>query len=319
LAVPSETEVQPFRIDAMDRAWFKRCRRAWDLSARARRNYAPAHAPSRPALPKALAEALAVYYFPGMWAWRREIVQPLVHQALDRASGNEPADAVAAAHALLDRYAAWATERDRFTPVRVAVEIEVNIPDPLISDRDLATADGDPVRFATRVDALVLDDADDQPRLLSHRIHGGPFADPEVLALDEGELTSCWAWEQLTLDPRISGILFNEVRLDGDGDDFRRTAVPVTRAEVVLAGRQLGREVLDMLDAGLWPYPNPTPEWCAVCAFRAPCRAMREGHDPEPILRAAYVPRSDPPWEEGRLGGQTWGMNRGARPNRFEP
>src|SRR5580704_3235220 len=95
LAVPSETEVQPFRIDAMDRAWFKRCRRAWDLSARARRNYAPAHAPSHPALPKALAEALAVYYFPGMWAWRREIVQPLVHQALDRASGNEPADAVA--------------------------------------------------------------------------------------------------------------------------------------------------------------------------------------------------------------------------------
>ena len=74
-------------------------------------HYAPAHEQSHPALPKALAEALAVYYFPGMWAWRREIVQPLVHQALDRASGNEPTDAVAAAHALLDRYAAWATER----------------------------------------------------------------------------------------------------------------------------------------------------------------------------------------------------------------
>ena len=105
-------------------------------------------------------------------------------------------------------------------------------------------------------------------------MHGGPFTDPEVLALDEWELTTCWAWEQLTLDPRISGILFNEVRLDGDGDDFRRTAVPVTRAELVLAGRQLGREVLDMLDAGLWPYPNPTPEWCACAPSglpAAPC------------------------------------------------
>ena len=112
---------------------------------------------------------------------------------------------MAAAHALLDRYAAWATERDRFTPVRVAAEIEVNIPDPLISDRDLATADGDPVRFATQVDALVLDDADDQPRLLSHRIHGGPFADPELLALDEAALTRAGRGSNSPSTPALAG------------------------------------------------------------------------------------------------------------------
>lgn len=307
--------MQSFRIDVADRAWFKRCRRAWDLGARARHNYEPEGAPDRPTLASAVGEALSVYYFPGMWAWRREIVQPLVHQALDRAAG--PGLDTAGAHALLDRYVAWATGQDRFTPVRVAADIEVNVPDPLLSDRDLAAADGRPVRFATWVDALVLDDADDQPRLLCHRVAGGPFTDPELLALDEVALTTCWAWEQLTLDLRIGGILFNEVRLDGGGDDFRRTVVPVTRAELVLAGRQLGREVLDMLDEGLSPYPNPTPEWCAECAFRVPCRAMREGRDPEPILRARYHPRADPPLEEGRLGGQTWSMSRGARPNRF--
>jgi hypothetical protein len=314
-----DIEVQPFRIDATDRVWFKRCRRAWDLGARARRNYAPAIGPDRSTIPTAVAEALAVYYFPGMWSWKREIVQPLVHRALDRAAAGEPAAAVDAAHALLDRYAAWASELDRFTPVRVAADVEVNIPDPLLSDRELATADGRPVRFTTQVDALVLDDGDDQPRLLCHRVGAGPFTDAELLALDEAALTNCWAWEQLTLDPRLAGILYNEVRLDGDGDEFRRTLVPVTRAELALAGRQLGREVLDMLDEGLWPYPNPLPESCAVCAFRAPCRAMREGRDPEPILRARYVPRADTPWREGRLGGQTWSMSRGARPDRFGP
>jgi len=293
--------VQSYRIDTTDRAWFKRCRRAWDLGARARHSYEPVGAPDGPTIPGALAEALAVYYFPGMWAWDRAIVAPLVHQGLDRAAG--PRLGTAGAHALLERYGAWAPRVDRFTPVQVATDIELNVPDPLLSDSHLATADGTPVRFATRVDALVLDDADDQPRLLCHRVGWGPFSDPELLALDEVALTTCWAWEQYTLDLRIGGILFNEVRLDGEGEDFRRTVVPVSRTELELAGRQLGREVLDMLDAGLSPYPNPAPEWCSMCAFRAPCRAMRAGRDPEPVLASHYRRRPPPPLVEGHLGG----------------
>jgi hypothetical protein len=88
--------------------------------------------------------------------------------------------------------------------------------------------------------------------------------------------------------------------------------------ELAIAGRQLGREALDMLDAGLLPYPNPTPQGCAACGFRGPCLAMRQGRDPAPLLAAGYRRRAAPgPPEEGRLGGHTWSTGRGARPPRF--
>ncbi len=312
LAVPSP-EVAPYRIDAGDRAWFKRCRRAWDLGAGPRQGLerAPGRAP--PSLAAAFREALDVYYFPGMWHWDRAIVMPLVHRALDR---RRPRDAPLG-HLLLDRYAAWAPPRDRFEPVRVAADIEVNVPDPLLSERDLVTADGDPVVYATHVDVVVSSAADDRPWLVTQRI-GTAASDPAFLALDEEPLTMCWAWGQHTLDWRIAGVEVNEVRLGGAGEPFRRTVVPMSGDELALAGRQLGREALDMLDAGLFPYPNPTADGCAACAFREPCLAMRQGRDPGPLMAAGYRRRAGPrPPEEGRLGGSTWSMGRGARPPRF--
>jgi hypothetical protein len=44
---------------------------------------------------------------------------------------------------------------------------------------------------------------------------------------------------------------------------------------------------------------------------------MRAGTDAEPLLAAGYRTRPAPELVEGRLGGQTWSMNRGARPPRF--
>jgi hypothetical protein len=301
-------EVEPYRIDATDRAWFKQCRRAWDLGARARRGLEPAAGgPTPPWTP--IVDALAVYYFPGMWDWDRDVVQRLVHQGLDRSGGSLDRTA---AHALLDRYAVWARPRDRFTPVRVAAELEVNVPDPFLSDRDLATPEGAPVRYVTTADAVVWG-ADDRLQLLCHRVGSGPFTDPEVLALDEPALTACWTWAHLMLDDRIAAIGFNEIRVD-QPDGFRRTEITVTPDTIARAGRQLGSEVLDMLDAGLSLYPNPTTEGCGTCAFRIPCRAMREGMQAEPLLAAAYRRRPDPVLQEGRLGGQTWSTSRGARP-----
>jgi len=299
--------VESYPIDAPDRASFKHCRRAWDLGARARRNFEAATPPAPPTVVEGVMEALAVYYFPGMWDWNRAIVLPLVHRALDRAASAGPE-----VHAVLDRYAAWAAPLDRFTPVRVAADLEVNVPDPFISDRDVATEAGAPVRYTARADAVVWTE-EDQLELLCHRV--GPFTDPELLSLDEGALTTCWAWAHLMLDDRIAMIAFNEICLDDA--TFRRTHVPVSRKEVALAGRQLGVESLDMLDNGRSVYPNPTPAGCAACAFRHPCRAMREGEDPEPILSAEFRQRAEPVLQEGRLGGQTWSMNRGARPQRF--
>src|SRR5215467_5714876 len=82
-----------FLIRPEDRALFKKCRRAWDFGARTRRNLEPAQPPTVPDLNRALHDALAVYYFPGMWDWRPEIVLPIVRQAFERSMTRQRAAA----------------------------------------------------------------------------------------------------------------------------------------------------------------------------------------------------------------------------------
>jgi hypothetical protein len=304
--------VPPYRIDAADRAWFKRCRRAWDLGARARLGLEPAAGRPPPALAEAFRGALDVYYFPGMWHWDRAIVMPLVHRALDT---RRPPGAPLG-HALLDRYAAWAPAVDAFEPIRVAADVEVNVPDPLLTDRDLVTEDGDALVYAAHVDTVVFGVGDDRPWLLTHRFGG--FAEPGFLALDEEPLAMCWAWAHHTVDWRTAGVAVNEVRLEDVEEPFRRTVVPMTVPELERAACQLGREALDMLDAGLLPYPNPTGDGCGACGFRDPCLAMRRGEDAGALLDARYRRRPTPaPPGEGQLGARTWGFGRGARPPRL--
>ena len=74
-----------------DRAAFSRCRRQWDLGARARRNLEPLVAVEPLDVDRALRHALAVYYFPGMWDWSRAIVLPLVAKALEDVLATEAA------------------------------------------------------------------------------------------------------------------------------------------------------------------------------------------------------------------------------------
>lgn len=59
-----------------EREAFKRCRRAWDLGATERQNYEPISTPSSPDLGEALRDALAIYYYPGMWEWGRSAERP---------------------------------------------------------------------------------------------------------------------------------------------------------------------------------------------------------------------------------------------------
>lgn len=279
----------------------------------------------------------------------RNIVVPLVHRALDDAMrwpGGSPALGleVALGHRLIDAYAAWAAPLDRFTPVEVASEISVNVPDPVLWDRDLTTMEGGPVSYSTWLDAIVVDD-DSRPWLVCHRVISGEFSDPEVLVLDEAALTDCWAWGYYSLGPPMAGALrtSTEIRTsevtssevtssevppsvqaprgqeeDQEGEmSFRRQVVEYSSDELASAGRQLAAEVLDMIDAGLVLYPNPAPDNCTRCSFRQPCRAVRAGNDPEELLAVGYEDRPEAVLVEGRLGGRTWSMNRGARPNRF--
>jgi hypothetical protein len=74
----------PVTVTEAERASFLRCRRQWDFQAGMRQNLEPRHRPTAPDLDRAVRDALAVYYFPGMWDWDRRVRLPLVGQELDR-------------------------------------------------------------------------------------------------------------------------------------------------------------------------------------------------------------------------------------------
>ena len=101
----------PITVTEAERASFLCCGRPWDSSAGMRQNLEPANRPAAPDLDRAIRDALAVYYFPGMWDWDNGVRLPLVGQELDRTLTGE---ARAEARALIDRYIRWAPSLDRF-------------------------------------------------------------------------------------------------------------------------------------------------------------------------------------------------------------
>ncbi len=78
-----------FVVTVADRTSFKRCRRQWDFQAGNRQDLEPLQPPALPDLDRALRDALAVYYYPGMWDWDRGVRLPLVRQGLDRAMARQ--------------------------------------------------------------------------------------------------------------------------------------------------------------------------------------------------------------------------------------
>jgi hypothetical protein len=349
-----------YRIRAADRAAFKQCRRAWNLGSRNRRNFEPVFQPGGVDLEAALRDALAVYYFPGMWEWSRTVVQGLTHQALERSVRGQPEvdeqsvqQALEQGHALLDAYAAWAPTVDHFTPVRVESDFEVNIPDSATPGAGLVSPDGDPIRYTDRVDLLAIDD-DDAYWMVQHRLVVGTWSADDALQLDERTIAWCWAWPLFFLGMRIAGTVYNEIRADAlvpgmtvpaptaghsqvrhrrmyarsaavprermrvEGtDSFRRTRIPRGDAELAAAGANLAAEARAATSADLEIYPTPAPPICAHCAYRLPCLVLNEGGDADAELARSYRRRAPEILEEGRLGGATWSMNRGAAPPRW--
>jgi hypothetical protein len=300
--------VPSFVVTAADREWFGRCHRAWDLSARGRRRLEPLDGePAPPVLARAVAAALAVHYFPGMWAWNRSIVDPLVVAAYER-EGGPPAG-----RRLLEAFRTWSVGVDRFTPVRVEADVEVPVPDPLRPGDNLSTAEGQRVLYQDRIRLLLVDDQDERFWIGDHRVVDD-FAHPDELALDERLLTACWAWEQIELHSPVVGVHHTELRVDGE---LRRTVVPYTTTEKRNAAARLGAAVRAMLDPSV--SLDPTPSWthCAWCAFRAPCLRWNRGEDGTGLLAERYRERPPDLLEEGRLGGTSWGMGRGAAPPHF--
>jgi hypothetical protein len=281
-------------------------------------------------LGRVVRDALAVYYFPGMWGWERSVVQPLVAQAVERSLSDQQAswsnpDSLSAsqaadlatsrevAHAILDAYHHWARDLDDFTPMRVESDFEVNVLDPRTDGAELVTPDGMPVRFADRIEMLAMD----QQRhhwIVCHQF--GALEVEEVLHLDEHRLLLCWAWECFSLDVEIKGVIYNHLPLDGTMA-FGRRQVGLDRREISAAARRLGTSALAMLDVGTDPDPNPSLSHCASCAFLKPCHLLNTGHDATALLESGFR-RVEPVLIEGRLGGSTWAMGRGAAPPRFD-
>jgi len=282
-------------VTAAERGSFKQCRRAWDLGARTRRGLEPIASPAEDG---SVCEALAVHYFPGMWAWDRDIVRPLVLKA---AGG---------AVALVERYMDWAAGIDEFEPLRVESDFDARIPDPREPGCDLVTPSGEAVHYRGRINALVVD-GHGVHWLLVHRF--GRWSPSDSLRLDESVVAAGWAWEREHLDVTIQGVLFNEINPDGQ---FRRSVRRLSRFQIAEAGEQLGWEAIDMVDRRLSVYPTPAAH-CRVCPFVAPCVAMTEHGDAEAVLADAYGPRPSDEPTEGRLGGSTWSLGRGAAPPKF--
>jgi hypothetical protein len=92
----------------------------------------------------------------------------------------------------------------------------------------------------------------------------------------------------------------------------RRTRIRRSRAEIGAVGAQIGAEAVEMCGE---PAIYPTfAAHCLACEFLAPCRAIVEGTDPEPLLAAKFRPRPADDQRKPRLGQATWGFGRGAAP-----
>jgi hypothetical protein len=312
-----------------ERELFLGCRRAWDFGAYERQGLESAAPPGLLDLEQAVKDALAVYYFPGMWDWNRAIVGPLATEGFAKALRTQrqayeastatalDAEGVArweaasmAGRRLLDAYYGWAPGVDTWSPVQVETLFDVTVPDPDQPDLGLLTPDGRGVLYRLRVDLVVLDKAG-RYWVVEHRLCPDGFAERDDLLLDDSALTRSWAWEQGFLS-KVAGTIHNEVRLpspDEPGPEeswFRRTRIRRNRDEIEGAGVRVAEQSRLMARADLDCYP--TPEWstCLSCEFREPCLALMQGSDPRPVLSDDYRARPRRDFEEGRLG-SVWG------------
>jgi hypothetical protein len=95
---------------------------------------------------------------------------------------------------------------------------------------------------------------------------------------------------------------------------LRRTRIRRSRHEISSVGSVIAAEAVDMVS---WPTIYPTfAAHCRDCEFIAPCSAITEGADAEPLLQNDFQRPPDQP-RKPRLGQSTWGFGRGAAPPRW--
>jgi hypothetical protein len=299
---------------------FRQCRRAWDLAAGERQHYEPVEPAQVFDFGEAMHDALDVYYFPGMWEWNRAIVRPLAVAGFEKSMRRQRA-AYAQTRDLsadqvhdfdqhlelgarvLERYFEWALEMDRFTPIQVAAQFDINVPDPANPDSGLLTPDRRPIQFRVKIDLAVIDDHE-LYWLVEHRIIADPtWPDIDQLRLDEQALTRSWAW-QLHFLAKLEGTIHNELRaaipdpaqtsevaigaVPGPGgiitqrstESFRRIHLPRTELEIERRGVAVARDLPDPVLGALFGL-------CLSVTLRGDQSGTRRAADPAGVLPAA--------------------------------
>ena len=202
-----------YRITAQERTRFKRCRRQWDFASPHRRNLRSAGV-VEPALPAALKDALAVYYYPGTWDWQHEVTQPLVHKALERSLDDAGATELSTGCSRCSTAMTPGRHSvDDFAPVKINLDVEALVPDPDDPECGLLVHDGSPVIYPCRID-LVAVDAADEYWVVCHQIVD-EWQDIDRLDRDEQAVAACWAFEHDYIGVQIAGTIHNEVRIAG--------------------------------------------------------------------------------------------------------
>jgi hypothetical protein len=263
MSAPNGLAANYYTIRPWEREHFARCRRAWDLSARERQNWEP-KLPARVFdFSEAVHDALAVYYFPGMWDWNRVIVRPLATEGFLKSmrrqrefytgatgaplSPEQEADwenHIEAGRSMLEAYYDWAAEVDRFSSVQVETLFDVTVPDPASPTHGLLTSGGRGINYRLRVDMVAVDEHE-LYWLVDHRVVMGDWPDLDHLMLDEQILTRAWAWE-LGFLARVSGTIHNELRLPSPGEPDPAGRAPVSgELEVIDRGSRLVRQQSD--------------------------------------------------------------------------
>lgn len=214
---------------------FRDCRRRWDLGALPRQGLVPRVRSRVFDLDHAVRMGLAVYYFPAMDDWSRQIVRPLALKGFDRAM-SEQASAYERDRALssdqvrdwqrhrrlgaglLTRYFDFADSADNFDSMFSDEIIWSQVPDPDQPSRDLGMPDGRSIRLATRIDQLI-SDQDDESWLQVHRVVWDDWTPDTDLLADDVQQRAIWAMEIAYPQLRIAGTIYNELLVRADDPD----------------------------------------------------------------------------------------------------
>jgi hypothetical protein len=319
----------PVTVTEAERTSFLRCGRQWDVAAgmrqNMRQNLEPANPPAAPDLDRAIRDALAVYYFPGMWDWDNGVRLPLVGQELDRTLEGEARDE---ARALLERYIRWAPSVDRFAPALVETDFEATVLDP--DGAAVVTAGGEPIRYRGRIDLMAVD-RHDAYWIVRHRLVDGGWPATEELIKDEEALAACWAWEQFYLGMVVTGTIYNELsRTPGRIRPWHRLGAvrrTVRQHEPSGGGRSIpqhrrmyarAREPARVKPVEQRTSPGFRRTWLRRTPGDVAAAGLRLGADVAEMARSdGFWPRPADNQEEGRLGGRSWAMGRGAAPPKF--